>query len=303
MGLDASGTYAASRLVPASRAMPQSRVSAKRLTEVAAAAGRAAVVMQGTALKAEGLGDVCKCCYMGTAEDGEPLRCLTKVLFEWTLLGEGFRAVVQQTCIAAKALHDRCRQGPRVPWEAKLPLLVACLPTAIAQRRPLPAMARHAEVRCHGLGLAKEFDGPLEKVIAPVGGKRQEMLKCAIVAGDTYLCHPGGVLAIGGLVPVEVPSGEREPKQPKSGVLYRMRPVAHSEQLSKIMAVAHYRAEHLAAAREQRQPDWDEARLLFNMDVLTWEKPRNVFVFWSYKTAEGAWHAEVTEAPFKGLCA
>ena len=58
-----------------------------------------------------------------------------------------------------------------------------------------------------------------------------------------------------------------------------------------------------AAAREQRQPDCDEARLLFNMDVLTWQKPRNVFVFWSYKTAEGAWHAEVTEAPFKGLCA
>ena len=299
--MDASGTYAASRLQRRA-IMPQSRASPKRLTEAGGAAGRAAVAMTAKALKAEGIGDVCQVSYVGTVEDGKPVLCRAKVRFEWTLLGEGFRGVVQQTCVAAQALHG-CHQVPRVPWEAKLPLLVACLPTAIAQRRPLPAMAKHAEVKCHGLGLAKEFDGPLEKVVATVGGKRQEMLKCAIVAGDTYLCHAGGVLAIGGLVPIELPSGERPPKQPRSGVLYRMRPVAHSEQLSKIMAVAHYRAEHLAAAREQRQPDWDEARLLFNMDVLTWQKPRNVFVFWSYKTAEGAWHAEVTETPFKGLCA
>ena len=284
--------------------MPKKRITEGRLIAAGVATSKAVVVAMGTALKTVGIpDDVVKCVYKGTVQEDEPLRCLTKLRYDWILRGEGFEVVVEHTLLAAKALHCPRGKCPRIPRQVKLPLLAACLPTAIAHRRHLPAMSKHADVMCHGLGVAKDFDGPLDKVIATVGRKRQEMLKCAHVTGDTFLCHPGGVLAFGGLAPVEVTSGEREPKLPRSGVVYRMQPVTHSEQLSKIMAVAQYRAQHLLAAHEQRQPDWAVARELFKMDPLTWEKPRNVFVFWSYKTAEGAWHAEVTEAPFKGLCA
>ena len=275
-----------------------------RLTAAGVVAGQAALAGMEMELKAKDLPHgLVKCTYLGRVREDEPLRCLTRVKFEWKFLGELFQGTVQHTSFAAKALHAGGRKtGLAPPWAAKLPLRVVCLSTTVAQRRPLSAMSAHDEVKCHGMGLPEAGAGrpTADTTIATRDGKRQEFLKCAHVAGRMWLCHPGGVLGTSGLQQLEI-SGEPEAKKPR-GRLSRLPRIYPGEALDKLMAMAHFKAEVLRAQLEQREPDMAEAVAKFNVDATTWSKaPKNVVIIWSYKTLEGAWQLEATEVAFKSL--
>ena len=94
--------------------MPKERITEGRLIAAGVATSKAVVVAMGTALKTVGIpDDVVKCVYKGTVQEDEPLRCLTKLRYDWILRGEGFEVVVEHTLLAAKGLH--CPRGnPRI---------------------------------------------------------------------------------------------------------------------------------------------------------------------------------------------
>ena len=70
------------------------------------------------------------------------------------------------------------------------------------------------------------------------------------------------------------------------------------------MAVAHWRAELLAAEKQKRQPDFSAALEKFNLDPFTWRRPvqpKRVVVLWSYKGPDGNVHYEEADVEFKSL--
>lgn len=187
-----------------------------------------------------------------------------------------------------------------------MPLLIACLPSLIEQTLPVPGMAKHEGVRCAGMGLPKEYTDEYETGIAVVSGRRSEVMKCARVSADKWICHPGGPPLVNALVELDLPQ-EGAPKKPRlggGGALHRLRAARKGPHLDSIMACAHYRAAVCRALQQKREPDMAEAARCFNTDAFTWGRvPKTVFVFWSYKSPEGGRCYDVTEAPFKGLCA
>ena len=111
--------------------------------------------------------------------------------FDWVIAGQGKHAHEILAEKALKKVPSNCA-AIAPPWEVKLPLVVAGLPTAIAARKLLPQMKEHKEVACRCLAIPKPCEDELATTYATVDGKRSEFIKAAYIAGDTWLCHPGG---------------------------------------------------------------------------------------------------------------
>ena len=158
--------------------MGRAAISVGRLRAAAEAAASKALAAKGKVLKVDLPEGLIKCVYLGVVEEGAPLRCLTRVNFEWSA---GELGSVVQTIYAGKAL---LRAGFVPPWEFRLPLHIACLPLAIAMGRLLPGMSKHEEVACRGLAIPREYEAELETTVAVRGGRLQEHLKCAHVSGN-----------------------------------------------------------------------------------------------------------------------
>ena len=159
------------------------------------------------------------------------------------------------------------------------------------------------EVICHGLGFPKVQDAEAEMVVAQIHGRRQEYVKCAHVMENIWLCHPGGNSTVADLVEISVPE-ESPAKQARvcSGPLYRARPFVPGSSNDKLMAVARWRAEILAAEKQKRQPDFSAALDQFNVDPFTWtRRPKTVVVLWSFKGHDGNLHYEESELEYKSL--
>ena len=246
--------------------------------------------------------DAVVCEYLGTVEEGAPLKSVTRVNFRWTFRGELFEGSVPQETQAAKALHAGAGgNGLRLPWEAKLPLRVTLLPSLIVERKLVQGMANLADVRVHGLAVPKEHTGEQDTALVLHAGRLQEFLKVAPIAETMWLCHPGGVLSPNGLVQLDIPDGP-PPKEPRGGPIYRLPRIQQGELLHKLYAVAHFRAENLRAKMEGRAICLQTATERFKVDAMQWgHVPRNVFVIWSYRTPEGTREYELSELPYKGI--
>jgi len=232
--------------------------------------------------------------YAGT-EDDAPLDRDARVRFTWSLLGDHVQQVV--------LFHRAIRSGLQVPWQTKVPLLAACLPAAIASRRLLPAMQKHDEVRCHALGIPKERDD-FEIAFVSKNGRRAEVILCAHITKNTWWCHFGGAPSINALEKLEVPTGPPQ-KQPRlNGPVHRLQPIV-GKALHQVLAVAHFRAEVAKAELEGRLVNLDVAEDRIETNAFAWEdkKPKHLLVSWSYKTPEGPWRAEVSDANWKALTA
>ena len=162
------------------------------------------------------------CQYLGTAEEGAPLQCLTRVKFLWNFHGELCEGSVEQEIHAARALHVASGKGGlRLPALGKLPLRVAVLPSVIIQKKLVPGMSKYEQVKVHGLAIAKEISCEQEeKAFVVHGGRRQEVLKVAHVSGNAWLCHVGAILNPNGLVELDL-TDEPLSKQPR-GPKYRL---------------------------------------------------------------------------------
>ena len=248
--------------------------------------------------------DAVVCEYLGTVEEGAPLKSLTRVNFRWTFRGELFEGSVQQETQAAKALHSRSGgNGLRLPWEAKLPLRVTLLPSLIAKKKLVQGMVSLEDVRVHGLAVPKEFTGKQDTALVLHAGRRQEFLKVAPIAETMWLCHPGGVLSPNGLVQLDVPDGPL-PKEPRgTGPVYRLPRIQQGELLHKLYAVAHFKAESLRAKIEGRKIDLQAASEKLHVDVFKWGRPpKNVLVIWSHRAPdEGMRKYELAELSYKSL--
>ena len=236
---------------------------------------------------------VLKIKYVGTEEDA-PLSQKARVRFTWSLLGGQAPQVV--------FLYRAIASGLQVPWLVKTPLLAACLPAAVASRRLLPAMQKHGEVRCHALGTPKEKDA-FETAFVARNGRRAEVMLCAHIKGDTWLCHFGGAPSINALEKLEVSTGPPA-KQPRlNGPVHRLQPLA-GKPLHQVLAVAHFRAEVAKAELEGRPVNLEVAEEKLEKNAFEWKgKPKHVLVSWSHRTPEGSWRAEISDASWKSLCA
>jgi len=161
-------------------------------------------------------------------------------------------------------------------------------------------MQKHDEVRCHAVGIPKEKDD-FETAFVSKDGRRAEVILCAHITENTWLCHFGGAPSINALEKLEVPIGPPT-KQPRlNGPVHRLQPIAGAA-LHQVLAVAHFRAEVAKAELESRPVNLEVAEERIEKNAFAWEgKPKHLLVSWSYKTPEGAWRAEVSDANWKAL--
>ena len=240
------------------------------------------------------------CQYLGTAEEGAPLVCLTRVKFLWNFHGELCEGSVEHEIHAARALHVASgKVGLKLPSVGKLPLRVAVLPSVIIQKKLVPGMSKYEQAKVHGIAIAKENTCEPEKAFVVLCGSRQEVLKVAHVSGSTWLCHPGGVLNPNGVVQLDL-TDEPVPKQPR-GPIYRLPNIQQGDVLQKLYAVGHFKAEVARATMEGRSIDLQVACDKLNGDVFTWKGlPKNVFVIWPHGSSERLTY-EVAELPYKSI--
>ena len=278
------------------------KITPERLHAAASQAARKVLEAVAKELKVAGLPQqLLSCQYLGTAEEGAPLQCLTRVKFLWNFHGELCEGSVEQEIHAARALHVASGKGGlRLPSVGKLPLRVAVLPSVIIQKKLVPGMSKYEQVKVHGLAIAKEISCEQEKAFVVHGGRRQEVLKVAHVCGNAWLCHVGAILNPNGLVELDV-TDEPVPKQPRGGPTYRLPNIQQGDLLQKLYAVGHFKAEVARATMEGRSIDLKVACDKFNVDVFTWKGlPKNVFVIWSHGSSECRAY-EIAELPYKSI--
>ena len=236
-----------------------------------------------------------QCKFKGSVREDEPLHTQTSVAFSWQI--DGSESIEQHT-FACKALHNGGLK--KAPRPLKLPLVCAVLPEAIVERRLVPRMAKHAQVRCRSLARVKHHDERYDAVLLDTRGKKVEHVKLAHVSGNKWLVHPGQALTPTHIITAEIP--ENEKKKQKPVVIERIEPIPPCELRSKLFAVASLHAECLRAKAEMRAADTGVADAMFDKDTSKWTKiPKNVFVLWSSITADGVEEHHATEVPFSTL--
>ena len=225
-------------------------ITPERLHAAASQAARKILEAVAKELKVAGLPQqLLSCQYVGTAEEGAPLVCLTRVKCLWKFHGELCEGSVDQEIHAARALHVAPgKDGLRLPSVGKLPLRVAVLPSVIIQKKLVPGMSKYEQVKVHGIAIAKENTCEPEKAFVVHGGRRQEVLKVAPVSGNAWLCHVGAILNPNGLVQFDL-TDEPVPKQPR-GPIYRLPDIQQGDLLQKLYAVGHFKAEVARATME-----------------------------------------------------
>ena len=277
------------------------KITPERLHAAASLAARKVLEAVAKELKVAWLPQqLLSCHYVGTAEEGAPLVCLTRVKFLWNFHGELCEGSVEHEIHAARALHVASgKAGLKLPSVGKLPLRVAVLPSVIIQKKLIPTMSKYEQVKVHGLAIAKEISCEQEKAFVVHGGRRQEVLKVAHVSGNAWLCHVGAILNPNGLVQLDL-TEEPVPKQPR-GPIYRLPDIQQGDLLQKLYAVGHFKAEVARATMEGRSIDLQVACDKLNGDVFTWKGlPKNVFVIWSHGSSECRAY-EVAELPYKSI--
>ncbi len=274
--------------------MPRRHITRERLARAGNAAAEKAMKDTLKNLKTEAA-DKLSCTYLGTVEEDAPLRCNTRVTYEWKIDGLGS---VKNENMISKVLHCDLL----TPFSLKTPLLVACLPAAITKHRSLPAMLKYAEgdVTCRALALARPYDADCQTTFLNIGGRRVEHLMCAHVSGETWMVHPGGILSPKDLFKSNVRHDAKKARM--TAPTQTLEPVRPGELLGKLMAVAHFQAEIERARIAEREADLSVADERFEKNPFEWNKtPKQVFVLWSSKRAEGGWEQHVGEASFASL--
>ena len=157
--------------------------------------------------------------------------------------------------------------------------------------------SKKGDVTCRAVAVAKPHDGEYETTFIHVGGRRVEHIMCAKISGDTWLLHPGGVLHHSDLFKTEV----RQNKQPRlNAPTQKIDPIRPCEQLNKLMAIAHWRAEIERACLEGRDPDMKIADEKFIKNPFEFGKKKHVFVLWS-SLSEGVREHHLNEVSLSSL--
>ena len=276
--------------------MPKRAITQERLARAGDDAAERAMKDMAKILKTETVEKLI-CTYLGTAEEDAPLHTRTRVKFHWKIDGIGG---VDSDNIISKVLHCDYMAAP---CTVKIPFLVACLPLAITTHRSLPAMLKYpkGDAVCRALGVARPHEADCQTTFVNVGGRRVEHLMCAHVSGETWLLHPGDILSPKDLFKSEVRQDAAK-KARLTAPTQKLEPVRPSDQLNKLMAVAHFRAEIERARVAEREVDLNVADECFEKNPFEWRRaPRQAFVIWSSKSAEGGWEHRVDEANFASL--
>ena len=276
--------------------MPRRSITRERLARAGNAAAEKAMKDMLKNLKTE-TADKLSCTYLGTVEEDAPLRCNTRVTYEWKIDGLGS---VKNENMVSKVLHCDLL----TPFSLKTPLMVSCLPEAITKHRSLPAMLKYPEgdAVCRALAIARPYEADCQTTFINVGGRSVQHIMCARISGDSWFVHPGGILSTSDLFKSEVLPQDAAKKARLTAPTLKMEPVRPGELLSKLMAVAHFHAEIERAKIEGREPDLSVTDECFQKNPFEWNKtPKQVFVLWSSKSAEGGWEQHVSEASFASL--
>ena len=275
--------------------MPKRPITQERLARAGHDAAAKTMKDMEKNLKTEAA-DKLTCTYLGTVEEDAPLRCNTRVTYEWKIDGWGS---VKHENLISKVLH----RDILTPFSLKTPLLVVCLPGAITKHRSLPAMLKYAQgdVTCRALAIPRPYDADCQTTFINVGGRRVEHLMCAHVSGDTWLVHPSGILS-----PKDLFKSNVRPDAKKARLTaptLKMEPVRPGELLNKLMAVAHFQAEIERAKIAEREVDLNVADERFDKNPFEWRRPpKQVFVLWSLKSGDvGGREQRVDEASFASL--
>ena len=122
---------------------------------------------------------------------------------------------------------------------------------------------------------------------------------CAQVTKDAWLVHDGNVLTPKGLFLHEMVQ-EEEPAAKKQRLpSVKIEPLHNGEDVSNLMAVAHFQAELKRAELEGTEPDLEKAEELLEKNPLKWQRtPRSVWMLWSASTSKGTVR-EIEELSFQ----
>ena len=179
----------------------------------------------------------------------------------------------------------------RIPWEFKVPLLATNLPAAATQF--VPAMRHKDDAACRAVAIPKHYEGKYTTTRLVLEGRAVEHMICAHVSGNTFLVHPGGKLDPHDLVRHKM---KRNAKRSRSSLApAKLGQVMPGCALSKLMAVATYRAEIERAMAERREVDVVVADALLEKNPFVWgSMPRTVLALW---TCDGKHYIDEIQFP------
>ena len=275
--------------------MPKRAITQERLARAGDDAAERAMKDMAKILKTETVEKLI-CTYLGTVEEDAPLHTRTRVKFHWKIDGIGG---VDSDNIISKVLHCDYMAAP---CTVKIPFLVACLPLAITTHRSLPAMLKYpkGDAVCRALGVARPHEADCQTTFVNVGGRRVEHLMCAHVSGETWLLHPGDILSPKDLFKSNVRHNAKKARM--TAPTQKLEPVRPGELLNKLIALAHFQAESERAKIAEREADLSATDERFLKKTFEWNKtPKQVFVLWSSKRAEGGGEQHVSETSFASL--
>ena len=255
------------------------KVTAARLRDAAHLAANKVVSEMAARLDAPLPADALQCAYVGTQEEDAPLTSRTPIVFEWRLRGGG---VAKTNTTAMRVLHKGHKNGLALPVSLRKAFLLLCLPAYLEKKKNLAFLSKVTAVRCHRLVAAR----PVLKynmVTTCVHGSTADLILCAHIEEDTYLCAPVPPARKEKFTAVTVTGTHEEVllKRPNSGV-------------DLLCAKAQLEVEKHRAKLEQREVDMQAATRGFVTDVCAFPRAKEVTLLWSARTREG-WELRANE--------
>ena len=254
--------------------MAKHKITDSRLRDVARAAAARALVEMGQRLGVTIPEEALQCVYLGVEEDGAPLHHKTRVRFEWRCgPGGAFQTCVVVNCV----LHKSASKGLVPPLKMRKPLLLACLPYMLEATKNLAFLAKPGSVRCHRVAVPKPvYDYSAAEIV--VNGVLVEVIMCARLEGDTWLCAPS--------THVNKKKDKFIAATIAASTQKHLKHPIHS--VSELCALGTLEAEKRKASSENREIDFDVASAGFVTDVSAFPfNQKDFFLLWSARTAEG----------------
>ena len=256
------------------------KITEARLRDVARSAAQKILSEMARRLEGPLPEEALQCVYVGTQDEDAPLNSRTRILFEWRLKGGG---VVKTSTTPMQVLHKGPKNGLAPPAIFRKTFLYTCLPAYLERKKNLPFLAKIAAVRCHYLAAARPVLN-YKVVKIQVDGSTAELILCAHVEEDTWLCAPVPPAARKDKFTAITVTGAQEDvllKRPQPGI-------------DLLCAKAEMEAEKFRAKTEHREVNMQKALAGFVTDVCAFPRQKEVTLLWSARTREG-WDLRANE--------
>ena len=275
--------------------MPRADITPARLHDVAVRATAAARQKVAAIIGRDCEEDI-MCAFIDPLQ---PIRANHVVEFKWT---SGSLEVPAQLRVD-KAMYCNCAGPPRS-------FMTSLVATSVLNtlRQHIPAwMAEEggSEIVVDAIATPKAIDKLPARKLVKVGKAQQELIRCACIEGERWLCAPASrPLHPRRLVEVDVATQKVATDRPRKKRQQEGVPDIEDKQLEieHLVACAVWQAEQLRAAEQGRAMHADDAESGLHKDPATWPPGRTHFTVVLWRSCRGGeWQHHLTPARLSDL--